>query len=52
LGGSLLTICLSRLCPAFMGSTLLPWALPCGRVSLLWQVASAMAGCICNGIVH
>ena len=33
------------------GSALLPQALPCSRVSLLWHVASAMAGCISNGSV-
>ena len=39
------------LCPAAAVSALLPQATPCSRVSLLWQVASAMAGCVSNGSV-
>ena len=47
LGGSLVTICLPRLRPAAVGSTLLPWALPCccgvhpvamGSALLLWAL--------------
>ena len=56
LGGSLVTICLPRLCPAGVRSTLLLQALPCccgvcpaATGYALWRSLSAMVGCLGSG---
>ena len=59
LGGSLVTICLPRLCPAGVRFTVLLQALPfcCGLHPTatgytLWQSLSVVAGCLGNGRLH
>ena len=63
LGGSLVTICLLRLHPADVGSTLLLQALPCSHrlcrklcpaatCFALQQSLSVMAGCLGNNMLH
>ena len=59
LRGSLVTICLPRLCPAGVESALLLWALPCcsrlrpaASGSALWRSLSVMAGCLGSSRLH